>query len=47
MCRECQRQAEADRAMWAAIRRALLMAAAAIQKRYDDRDDPKQVRRAA
>lgn len=47
MCGECQRQQDADRRMWLAIRRALLMAAAAIQKRYDA--EPAQVdnRRAA
>lgn len=46
MC-DCQRKHDADRAMWIAIRRALLMAASAIAKRYDERDEPKQVRRAA
>ena len=36
MCEVCDRREERDRAFWQSIRRALLMAASAIQKRYDD-----------
>lgn len=48
MCERCERREAADRAMWAAVRRALLMAAAAIAKRYDvSESSPPDQRRAA
>lgn len=36
MCHECQKQRERERAFWQTVRRALLMVAGAIQKRYDE-----------
>ncbi len=47
MCEQCRRREDADRLLWQTVRRALLMVAAAIQKRYDVHNEPKQVRRAA
>lgn len=47
MCEQCRCAREQDRILWATIRRALLMIAAGIEKRYADREEPKQVRRAA
>ena len=47
MCDACRRQHDADRLLWQTIRRALLMIAAGIQKRYAETDDTAQKRRAA
>lgn len=37
MCDECRKREERDRQFWLIIRRALIMAAAAIEKRYPEK----------
>ena len=42
MCDDCRRREDADRLLWATLRRALLMAVKAIEARYGlGRDDRK------
>ena len=36
MCERCERREERDRAFWQSLRRALLMVASAIEKRYSE-----------
>lgn len=36
MCQQCSKQEARDRAFWQSIRRALLMVASAIEKRYSE-----------
>ena len=42
MCQNCTAREDADRLLWATLRRALMMAISAIEKRYSlGRDDRK------
>lgn len=41
MCEHCRRREDADRLLWQTIRRALLMAAKAIQTRYEPQEERK------
>jgi len=54
MCEQCRRKNDADKEMWQAIRlgligmsRGLGAVVKAIEKRYADREEPRNVRRAA
>lgn len=39
MCERCEKQEARDRAFWQSLRRALLMVASAIEKRYAEREN--------
>ena len=47
MCDNCRRREDADRLMWAAIRRGLLAVVKAIEVRYAEKPETTQERRAA
>lgn len=42
MCERCEKQEARDRVFWQSLRRALLMVASAIEKRYADEKQQNQ-----